>query len=409
MRLLKLLFILFIAVLPLSYGQVGKFTLIIDAGHGGHDPGAGGKISQEKDLNLSVALKLGELIEKNFTDVRIIYTRKTDVFVTLQRRADIANENHADLFLSIHTNAAVNTTAYGTETYTLGLHKSEANLQVAMRENSVILLEDDYKTKYKGFDPNSVDSYIMFQFLQDKYIDRSVNFASGIQSEFRQYANRSDRGVRQAGLWVLHRSACPSVLTEIGFISNSTEEKYMASSEGQKAIATSIYNAFVRFKREHDKKSGNRISDAQTVGKTGDTNIQETKENSQNTEAKNTEAKNTATKDTVAKDTVTKTEVKTQQTQEAAETPEAPVFKIQILAASKKLPDNSSELKGLKNVDFYFENKWYKYTVGAEKDYTEIKKLQEQIKKKFPDAFVIAFTGAKKITESEAVKLLKKN
>lgn len=236
--------------------QNSKFTVVIDAGHGGHDPGAMGKISREKDINLAVSLQLGELIATNYNDVKVVFTRTTDKYLTLQERADIVNNNHADLFICIHTNSAQSTSAYGTESFTLGLAKSKGNLDVAMRENSVMLLEDDYKSKYKGFDPTSVDSYIMFEFMQDKYIDRSISIASDIQSHFKNYANRSDRGVRQAGFWVLYRSACPSVLIELGFISNAAEEKFLASSGGQKQLAESIYKAFVSFKHENDKKSG---------------------------------------------------------------------------------------------------------------------------------------------------------
>lgn len=250
--------IVFFAICCISNtnAQNSKFTVVIDAGHGGHDPGAIGKITREKDINLSVSLQLGEIIAANNNDVKVVFTRNTDRYLTLQERADIVNNNHADLFICIHTNSAQSSSAYGTESFTLGLAKSKGNLDVAMRENSVMLLEDDYKSKYKGFDPASVDSYIMFEFMQDKYIDRSISFASDIQNHFKNYANRSDRGVRQAGFWVLYRSACPSVLIELGFISNSSEEKYLASSTGQKEMAESIYKAFVSFKYEHEKKSG---------------------------------------------------------------------------------------------------------------------------------------------------------
>lgn len=239
-----------------TFSQNTKFTVVIDAGHGGHDPGAMGKISREKDINLSVSLQLGELIATNYSDVKVVYTRNTDKYLTLQERADIVNNNHADLFICIHTNSAQSSSAYGTESFTLGLAKTKGNLDVAMRENAVMLLEDDYKSKYKGFDPTSVDSYIMFEFMQDKYIDRSISIASDIQNHFKNYAGRSDRGVRQAGFWVLYRSACPSVLIELGFISNTSEEKFLASASGQKEMSESIFKAFVSFKYENDKKLG---------------------------------------------------------------------------------------------------------------------------------------------------------
>ncbi len=249
-------FIVAVSLFSSVFAQNSKFTIVIDAGHGGHDPGAIGKITREKDINLAVALQLGELIATNYNNVKVVFTRTSDKYLTLQERAAIVNTNHADLFISIHTNAAKSTAATGTESFTLGLAKSKGNLDVAMRENAVMLLEDDYKSKYKGFDPTSVDSYIMFEFMQDKYIDRSVSIASDIQNHFKNYAGRSDRGVRQAGFWVLYQSACPSVLVEVGFISNPAEEKYLASGGGQKQIAESIYKAFVGFKYEHDKKSG---------------------------------------------------------------------------------------------------------------------------------------------------------
>lgn len=275
-----LIIILFNIFIFNSLAQNSKFTLVIDAGHGGHDPGAIGKITREKDINLSVALSLGEMVASNYNDVRVIYTRNNDRYLTLQERADVVNNNHADLFISIHTNSAKATSAYGTESFTLGLAKSKGNLDVAMRENSVILLEDDYKSKYKGFDPTSVESYIMFEFMQDKYLDRSVALASDIQSFFKVHAGRSDRGVRQAGFWVLYRSACPSVLVELGFISNPEEERFLASASGQQSMAESIFKAFKRFKYEYDKKSGKSVKktdysgpstiETENVGRTDD-------------------------------------------------------------------------------------------------------------------------------------------
>lgn len=249
-----------LSVANAGMAQDARFVIVIDAGHGGHDPGAVGDISREKDINLSISLELGNIIEQNFKDVKVVFTRKTDEYLTLQERADIVNNNHADLFICIHTNSTKGTSAFGAESFTLGLAKSKANLDVAMRENSVILLEDNYKTKYRGFDPASVDSYIMFEFMQDKYIDKSVEIASSIQKQFADYCHRSDRGVRQAGFWVLHRSACPSVLVEVGFISNPSEERYLNSSQGKHDMATAIFNAVVLYKRDHDRRSGKRPS-----------------------------------------------------------------------------------------------------------------------------------------------------
>ena len=386
--------------------QKTTFTLVLDAGHGGHDPGAVGAISREKDINLGVVLKLGDLVQKNFKDVKVIYTRKTDIYLTLQQRADVVNVNHADLFISVHTNAAKSSAAYGAETFTLGLAKSKANLDVAMRENSVILLEDDYKTKYKGFDPNSVDSYIMFEFMQDKYIDKSIDLASNVQKQFVNYARRSDRGARQAGFWVLHRSACPSVLIELGFISNPAEERFLASEKGQNELAASIYNAFVKFKHEHDKKSGipNTTSDNKEISRSNDdSTVNDVKQNTQNEVVENNPETNSSDK----KNLVEKVFSDNSSGRVTSVNNQKPVFKVQILASGKQLAKNAPDFKGLKIADYFIENGFYKYTVGAENDYEKILEIQKVLRTKFPDCFIIAFVDQKKMTAKDALKLLK--
>jgi len=376
--------------------QETKFTVVIDAGHGGHDPGAMGAISREKDLNLAITLDLGEIIEEKFKDVKVIYTRKTDKYITLPERADVANNNHADLFICIHTNSAPSPMAYGAETYTLGLAKTKANLDVAMRENSVILLEDDYKTKYKGFNPNSVESYIMFEFMQDKYIDKSVAFSSAIQKQFVSYSHRSDRGVRQAGFWVLHRSACPSVLIEVGFISNPSEEKFLTSETGQKEMATAIFNAFVEYKRMHDKKSGKQIYQVPKIEKTVKSEIVESIKSNISSKIQNVQIKN----DTI--DSTTK-KIKPTLSVELKKTIK-PVFKVQLFASKKTLKSNAPDFKGLKHADCFIENGLNKYTLGSDTDYLTIEKLRKEIHSKFPDAFIIGFIGNKKVTAKEALK-----
>ena len=234
-----------------------EFVLVIDAGHGGHDPGAIGKRAKEKDINLNVALKLGKLVQQNCKDVKVVYTRQKDVFVTLNRRAEIANNAKADLFISVHTNSvAGNSTAMGASTWTLGLAKSDANLDVAKRENSVILYEDDYKTSYAGFDPNSAESYIIFEFMQDNYMSQSVHLASLVQDEFKTTAKRRDHGVHQAGFLVLKASAMPSILVELGFISTPAEEQFLASEAGANTMANAIFRAFQTYKKEHEAKQG---------------------------------------------------------------------------------------------------------------------------------------------------------
>ena len=244
---------------------VKDFVVVIDAGHGGKDPGARGKIINEKAINLSIALKLGKLIASKHSDVRIVYTRSTDKFVELDERAEIANRNKADLFISIHTNSvAKGNQAKGTETYTLGLARTEENLAVAMRENSAILLEDNYEQKYEGFDPNSTESYIIFEFIQNKHMQQSIALASDIQTCFAS-SRREDRGVRQAGFLVLRKTSMPSVLIEVGFISNREEERYLASESGQQQLAKAISNAFDRYKREYDVRQGTSLGKSRDV------------------------------------------------------------------------------------------------------------------------------------------------
>jgi N-acetylmuramoyl-L-alanine amidase len=225
-----------------------SFTVVIDAGHGGHDTGAVGlkmKV-QEKDLNLTVAKQLAAKIQTAYPEVTVVLTRDTDVFLPLQKRADIANKNHADLFISIHTNAAENRNAQGAETFILGTERMEDNLDVAMRENAVMKLEED-QTVYQGFDPNSIESYILFELMQNQYMDHSLQFAELVQSQFVGTLQRANRGVRQAAFWVLLKSACPSVLVEMGFLSNAEEEKWLASAEGKTGIVNGIFDAFQKF------------------------------------------------------------------------------------------------------------------------------------------------------------------
>ncbi len=356
------------------------YTVVIDAGHGGRDPGALGARVQEKTLNLDVSKQLAELIKHNYPDVKVLLTRSTDVFLTLQERADFVNKNHADLFICIHTNAAENKKTCGAETFVLGINKLESNLDVAMRENAVMTLEDDYQTKYQGFDPNSVESYIMFEFMQDQYIDKSLQFASLVQNEFTGTLKRSDRGVRQAAFWVLHKSACPSVLIEMGFISNAAEEKYLASADGKKAIAKAIYDAFVNYKSTLDKKA--------SVAATSTT----TSKNPQKTQT--TGSTQTKTETTVKKDTKTKKQI--------------PEFRIQIFSSRKRLSQGDATFKGLKGCKYTKDGDWYKYTYGAETDYQKILALKEQLSTKFKDCFVVAFLGNEQILLKDALKMIAK-
>lgn len=224
-------------------------TVIIDAGHGGKDPGTHGATFKEKDVVLKIALKLGAYIETNFPEVKVIYTRKTDKFIELTERAEVGNRNNADLFISIHANAISTSKTYGTETWVMGLHKSEENLAVAKRENAVILNEDNYEEKYQGFD-NSTESIIMMSLIQNAYLESSVKFADKIEKQFKSRVGRNSRGIKQAGFIVLYKTAMPSVLVEVGFLTNATEEKFLGTDAGQDLIASGIYRAFKEYKSE---------------------------------------------------------------------------------------------------------------------------------------------------------------
>ena len=364
-----IIFLLFCLISTLNITQAAStkekpFTIVIDAGHGGRDPGAMGKTTREKDINLAIALKLGKKIEQGIEGVKVHYTRTTDIFLPLQDRANFVNEKGADLFICIHTNAVENPNVKGVETFTLGLSKAESNLDVAMRENAVILLEDGYKANYQGFDPNSVESYIMFEFMQDQYIDKSLSFAVLVQNSMTGKCERYDRGVRQAAFWVLHKSACPSVLIEVGFITNSQDEKYLASEAGKTAMADAIYNAVVEYKKDIDKKNGVIIvkKSQQTTAKTDD--------NTQDTPFAN-----------------------------------GLCYKIQIAAVKSELSSNDPSFKGLTPISYYKENNYYKYTYGETSTFKAIEQLRKEIKNKFPDAFVIAFKDGKKINVKTAQQL----
>lgn len=386
--------------LCISNSWAKDFVVVIDAGHGGHDPGAVGKISKEKNINLNVALKLGNMIKKNCDDVKVIFTRTKDVFIPLNRRAEIANNAKADLFISIHTNAlANNRTAKGASTWTLGLAKSDANLAVAQRENSVILYESDYKTRYAGFNPNSAESYIIFEFMQDKYMEQSVHLASLIQKQFHHTCKRVDRGVHQAGFLVLKASAMPSILVELGFISTPEEERYLNSEEGTGTLAKGIYRAFLTYKKEHEIRltgvSRTIIPDDEEMSE-NELAAQQPKEEKPDSAPDQTEL--------VA-------QAKPQQrpiTVESATNSGEITFKIQILTSSSPLTKNDKRLKGLKDVDYYKEKGLYKYTYGASTDYNKVLRSKRAITDKFKDAFIIAFRDGEKMNINAAIAEFKK-
>lgn len=383
---------------PLTTEAQGKkdFVVVIDPGHGGHDPGALGRKSKEKNINLSIALKAGRLIKENHTDTRIVYTRSKDVFIPLHSRAEIANNAKADLFISIHTNSVARNkhAVSGTETYTLGLHKTQENLEVAQKENAVILIEEDYQQRYAGFNPNSAESYIIFEFLQDKNMEKSVNMAQFIQREFRQTASRKDKGVHQAGFLVLRATSMPSVLIEVGYISNPNEENYLISERGQNALAKSIYNAFCIY------KNGNTAT--LKTANTKNAVVYDNIEPSSPTETDSPVINEAPIINEIAERTPNNSS-------KALEADSKPVFKIQILTSDKKLGNNSRLFKGVKPVSYYFENNIYKYTYGEDTNYNKILRLKRSIDSKFKDAFIIAFKNGKKININQAIREFKKN
>lgn len=263
-RILSIVFAVFLVLFTLTAAGPRRDsyrikTVVIDAGHGGHDSGCLGASAMEKHVALDIALKLGKLIETNYPDIRVIYTRKTDVFIPLHERANIANKAHADLFICIHLNSG-GKGAYGAETYVMGNHKTEDNLEVAKRENSAILFEDDYQKKYDGFDPNSPEANIIFSLYQSQFMNQSLLLASNIQEEFEEYAGRYNRGVKQAGFLVLYKTAMPAVLIECGFLTHEPEEKYLVAEKGQSTMATSIFRAFKEYKL--DMENGGEINPA---------------------------------------------------------------------------------------------------------------------------------------------------
>ncbi len=276
---LKLLAVVFLSLLlsgwQTSIASEKTWIIVIDAGHGGKDPGAIGSISREKNINLAIALKTGEYLEQNIKNVKVLYTRKTDVFMELRDRPQFANKNNADLFISIHSNWISKNAIKGAETWIMGPAQDEQNLEVAMKENEVILLEDDFSTKYEGFDPKSPESYIMFTVMQNTFREQSTLLASSIQSQLKNRAGRIDRGVKQAGFWVLYMTTMPSVLVETGFITNTDEEKYLVSKEGQDYIASAIYRATRDYINEIDKKTNISTSDEKEQVSEPDSSITE--------------------------------------------------------------------------------------------------------------------------------------
>lgn len=358
------------------------FTLVIDAGHGGKDPGAiGRRGTKEKHINLSVAKLFGKAVANKYPEIKIIYTRSKDVFIPLNQRAKIANQAKADLFISIHTNASKNRSARGCETFTLGAGSSAEALAAAKYENEVILKEENFEATYNGFNPSSTESYIIFELLRGHDMEKSVSCAEHIQNRMVMRSKLPNRGVSSAGFLVLHQTAMPSILIELGFISNSTEEKLLASSNGQEKLVKGIFEGFCNYYEEYKKTKLDDKKESKPV-------INEVSEPVTNNERA---------------EAPIITEEQTAPQNNTTEEKSLPVFKVQILTSDKKLKVGDSRFKGEK-VDYYYENRMYKYTCGASTDRNEIETLRRRLAKKFKGAFVIAFINDKRVDINKITK-----
>lgn len=425
-----LLFLVLFA--PICNGANRKFTLVIDPGHGGKDAGAPGAHSKEKDINLRTALAFGRYVEQNCPDVRVVYTRKTDVFIPLYERAEIANRHKADLFISVHTNALKGSTATrGFETYTLGdgtSHAKEENLEVAKRENSVILLETDYKQHYVGFDPNSPESNIMFEFVQDRNLSKSIEFAKMLQKNVCRMANRPNKGVHQQNLAVLRLASMPACLIELGFITTPAEERLLNNASQIDLMARGIFNAFAEYKNKYDTgivvpfktKSQPMERGQESTGRDGgndakaQTDVDAAQDSMAETGVRDTVSRKQQHKSASHERKAETPERKTVRTQQAAPkntklNTEAPVFKIQILVSNRKLREGDSNFKGLSGCGCYEEGGLLKYTYGASNNYNEIYRLRKEIVEKFPGAFIIAFKNGQKMDVNQGIREFKQN
>ncbi|MBL0314229.1 MAG: N-acetylmuramoyl-L-alanine amidase [Flavobacteriales bacterium] len=355
------------------------FIVVLDAGHGGKDPGnlGTGKVKKtEKDVSLDVTLKVGQYITENYPDVKVVYTRKGDTYPELYKRVEIANESKADMFISIHCNANDNKNAYGVETFVMGLHKSEESLKQAMRENASIYLEQDHAQHYDGFDPKNPDTYIILSMRENAYLDKSISLAKNVQEQFRTRVGRKDRGVKQAGYYVISFTNMPSILVELGFLTNSEEEVFLHSEDGKTYMASAIYRAFKEFKEQEDIRRGRKAAEEAS---TTNTVVETPKE-------KPVEVK-PPVEDIIWKDL-----------------PSGIKYQVQILSSPKPLDKKGSDFKGLDRVDEFKQNNVYKYLAGSTSSYKEAKRMQEFLKNKgFKDAFIIAFENGIRIELSKAI------
>jgi len=392
LKLRKIVVILLSLWLAIPMDAAKTFTLVIDAGHGGHDAGAVGAMSKEKNLTLKYSLAFGKLVEQRCPDVKVIYTRTTDRFLELWQRAEVANKAKADLFISIHINALPKgRIARGYQTYALGRSRRDGNrkgyienLEVAKRENSVILYEKDYQQHYEGFDPNSPESNILFELMQDKNMENSVQLAKLMQQYVCQATGRQDQGVHQDNLAVLRLTSMPACLLELGFISTPDEERYLNSNDALYAYASGIYNAFMAYR-----------------GKLN--NIIKVPYKPETPEVEKTEVQPEKVEKPEKTETQEIPEGSVKSEKQAAPINIAPIFKVQILASDRQLKAGDSRLKDRKDAAYYKEGGLYKYTIGASADYSEIQRLRKELVTLFPGAFVVAFRGDEKMDVNAAI------
>lgn len=405
---ITLLLALMCMLVVTAFAANKRFTLVIDPGHGGHDAGARGAISMEKNINLTVALRFGKYVEQNMPEVRVIYTRKQDVFIPLHERANIANRANADLFISVHTNALpAGKVARGFETYTLGMHRAKDNLDVAMRENSVISMEKGFEQTYEGFDPKSSESYIIFEFIQGKNMERSVDLARMIQRSVCDSGCRPDKGVHQAGFLVLRETSMPSCLIELGFITTPDEERLLNDNAKVDDIAKGIYEAFAKYKNKYDRS----VSVPYRAANRQESTLPKIVPDSYKEEAENRRVKK---QEPVRRTRAPKTDdsdrkADTVASQSRIAPKDAPVFKLQIFVGNRNLRKGDAHFKGETEFDSFQEGNLVKYTLGASTNYNEIYRLRKEKMEKFPEAFIIAFKNGEKYDVNQAIREFKQN
>lgn len=405
---ITLLLALMCMLVVTAFAANKRFTLVIDPGHGGHDAGARGAISMEKNINLTVALRFGKYVEQNMPEVRVIYTRKQDVFIPLHERANIANRANADLFISVHTNALpAGKVARGFETYTLGMHRAKDNLDVAMRENSVISMEKGFEQTYEGFDPKSSESYIIFEFIQGKNMERSVDLARMIQRSVCDSGCRPDKGVHQAGFLVLRETSMPSCLIELGFITTPDEERLLNDNAKVNDIAKGIYEAFAKYKNKYDRS----VSVPYRAANRQESTLPKIVPDSYKEEAENRRVKK---QEPVRRTRAAKTDDSDRKADTVASLSrnapkDAPVFKLQIFVGNRNLRKGDAHFKGETEFDSFQEGNLVKYTLGASTNYNEIYRLRKEKMEKFPEAFIIAFKNGEKYDVNQAIREFKQN